>query len=385
MTSINPGTLSQSPTPLAPEELAKGALVTYEAAEPERKAVIEQAIAEIDVTDSNSIIFFGTKAQEQLTTVSDTMLEGVRNKDTGPAGNALNEMLVTLRGFDVGSIDPTKKPGFFARLFGATKPVAKFLQKYEDVRRQIDAITDRLEGHTTTLLTDVASLDKLYDANLDYFHTLADYIAAGDEKLKRLDAVDIPALAKEAEGGDVLKAQALRDLRTARDDLERRVHDLKLTRQVAMQSLPSIRLVQENDKSLVSKIKSTLANTVPLWRQQLAMAVTIARSAEAGETLKKATDLTNDLLTANAETLRTSNAQIREQVERGVFDIEAVKKANDSLIATIQDSLRIADEGKRKRVEAEKVLVQTEEELKSALRAAKAKAEGATPPPLPNA
>lgn len=208
MTSINPNTLSQSPTPLAPEELAKGALVTYEAAEPERKAVIEQAIAEIDIADSNSIIFFGTKAQEQLTTVSDTMLEGVRNKDTGPAGNALNEMLVTLRGFDVGSIDPTKKPGFFARLFGAAKPVAKFLQKYEDVRRQIDAITDRLEGHTTTLLTDVASLDKLYDANLDYFHTLADYIAAGDEKLRRLDAEVIPALARRAEtSGDVLDAQ----------------------------------------------------------------------------------------------------------------------------------------------------------------------------------
>ncbi len=379
MTSISP-----SPTPLAPEELAKGALVKYEEAPAERKAVIDQAIAEINLGDSNSIIYFGTKAQEQLTTISDTMLEGVRNKDTGPAGNALSEMLVTLRGFNPSSIDPSKKPGFFARLFGGVKPVAKFLQQYEEVRRQIDSITDRLEGHTTKLLTDIASLDKLYDANLDYFHTLADYIAAGEEMLRRLDTETIPALAKEAEGADVLKAQALRDLRTGRDDLERRVHDLKLTRQVAMQSLPSIRIVQENDKSLVSKIKSTIANTVPLWRQQLAMAVTIARSAEAGQTLKQATDLTNELLTANAETLRTSNAQIREQVERGVFDIEAVKKANDNLIATIQDSLRIADEGKRKRVEAEKVLVQAEADLKSTLQMAKAKAEGA-PPPAPAA
>jgi len=375
MTSISP-----TPTPQSPQELSKGALVKYAEADAERKATMDQAIAEIDIGNSNSIIYFGTKAQEQLTNVSDTMLEGVRNKDTGPAGSALNEMVVTLRGFDVGSIDPTKKPGFLARLFGAVKPVAKFLQQYEDVRRQIDSITDRLEGHTTTLLTDIASLDKLYDANLDYFHTLADYIAAGEERLRRLDEIEIPALAREAEGADVLKAQALRDVRTARDDLERRVHDLKLTRQVAMQSLPSIRLVQENDKSLVSKIKSTLANTVPLWRQQLAMAVTIARSAEAGETLKKATDLTNELLTANSETLRTSNAKIREQVERGVFDIEAVKKANDNLIATIQDSLRIADEGKRKRIEAEKVLVQTEHDLKATLQMAKAKAEGAPPP-----
>jgi uncharacterized protein YaaN involved in tellurite resistance len=363
------------------QELEKGKLVAYAEAPPARKADIERLMDEIDIKDSNSIIYFGTKAQEQLTTVSDTMLEGVRNKDTGQAGEALNSMLATLRGFDVSDIDPSKKPGFFARLFGKITPVAKFLQRYEQVRRQIDAVTDRLEGHTTKLLTDIASLDRLYDANLDYFHILADYIAAGEELLQRLDRETIPALAREAEGTtDVLKAQELRDLRAARDDLERRVHDLKLTRQVAMQSLPSIRLVQENDKSLVSKIRSTLANTVPLWRQQLALAVTIARSSEAGKTLKEATDLTNELLTANAETLRTSNQQIREQVERGVFDIEAVKKANDALIATIEDSLRIADEGKRKRREAETTLVQLEGELKSTLQAAKAKAEGAPPP-----
>jgi len=372
--------------PMTAAEMEKGKLVVYEEAPPARKADIEKLMTEIDIKDSNSIIYFGTKAQEQLTTVSDTMLEGVRNKDTGPAGEALNSMLATLRGFDPGEIDPRKKPGFFARLFGKATPVVKFLQKYEEVRRQIDGVTDRLEGHTTKLLTDIASLDRLYDANLDYFHTLADYIAAGDEMLKRLDNETIPQLAKAAEGSaDVLKAQELRDLRAARDDLERRVHDLKLTRQVAMQSLPSIRLVQENDKSLVSKIKSTLANTVPLWRQQLAIAVTIARSAEAGQTLKQATDLTNELLTANAETLRTSNQQIREQVERGVFDIEAVKKANDSLIATIEDSLRIADEGKKKRREAETTLVQLEGELKETLRAAKAKAEGTVPPPAPAA
>lgn len=384
MSDRMPTVTSPSMPPMTQEELSKGALVTYEEAPAERRADIDRLMGEIDLTNANSIIYFGTSAQEQLTNVSDTMLEGVRNKDTGPAGVALNDMVATLRGFDLSDIDPNKKPGFFARLFGKVKPLAKFLQQYEDVRRQIDAITDKLEGHTTKLLTDITSLDRLYDANLDYFHTLADYIAAGEEKLRQLDEVDIPRLAQEAEGADdVLKAQALRDLRTARDDLERRVHDLKLTRQVAMQSLPSIRLVQENDKSLVSKIKSTLANTVPLWRQQLAMAVTIARSAEAGKTLKEATDLTNELLTSNAETLRSSNEQIRQQVERGVFDIEAVKKANDSLIATIEDSLRIADEGKQKRREAEATLVTLESELKQTLAAAKAKAEGKAPPAAP--
>jgi len=173
-----------------------------------------------------------------------------------------------------------------------------------------------------------------------------------------------------------MKAQELRDLRAARDDLERRVHDLKLTRQVTMQSLPSIRLVQENDKSLVTKINSTLINTVPLWETQLAQAVTIQRSSEAAAAVRDANDLTNELLTANAENLRSANKTIREEMERGVFDIEAVKKANADLIGTIEESLQIADEGKRRRAEAEKELQQMEAELKSTLAAAKAKKTG---------
>ena len=195
-----------------------------------------------------------------------------------------------------------------------------------------------------------------------------------DKISNRLDEVTLPALARDAESsGELLKAQSLRDMRSKRDDLERRVHDLKLTRQVTMQSLPSIRLVQENDKALVSKIGSTMANTIPLWRQQLAMAVTIARSMEAGTTLKQASDLTNELLTSNAEALRTSSATIRTQIERGVVDIESVKQANDARIATIDDALRIADEGRRQRLEAEKQLITCEIELKQTLRAAQAR------------
>jgi uncharacterized protein YaaN involved in tellurite resistance len=173
-----------------------------------------------------------------------------------------------------------------------------------------------------------------------------------------------------------MKAQELRDIRAARDDLERRVHDLKLTRQVTMQSLPSIRLVQENDKSLVTKINSTLVNTVPLWETQLAQSVTIHRGREAASVVREAGDLTNDLLRKNAENLRTANAEIRAEMERGVFDIEAVEKANADLIATIEDSLRIADEGKSRRREAEASLVRMEADLKEALAAAKAKATG---------
>jgi uncharacterized protein YaaN involved in tellurite resistance len=360
-------------------ELAKTELVAYHQADPSKKARLDTLLAQIDFKDSNSILFFGTKAQEQLTLVSDSMLEGVRNKDVGPAGGALNEMLVTLRGFSIDEDDLSEEPSWLAKIFGAGKPILKFLQRYEEVRKQIDIISDKLDSHKTRLLTDIASLDRLYAANLDYFHVLAEYIAAGDEKLRQLDQDVIPAREREAQAsGDVLKAQELRDLRATRDDLERRVHDLKLTRQVAMQSLPSIRLVQENDKALVGKISSTLVNTVPLWRQQLAQAVTIYRSREAGKTLKEATDLTNDLLLANAENLRQANAEVRSQIERGVFDIEAVKKANDLLIATIEDSLQIADEGKRKRIEAENQLQLCEGQLREVLVAARSR----TPAPV---
>ncbi|MEL6607551.1 MAG: toxic anion resistance protein, partial [Pseudomonadota bacterium] len=205
-------------------------------------------------------------------------------------------------------------------------------------------------------------------------------IAAGEAKIAELDTKTIPAKEKKVEKApedkQVMEAQELRDLRAARDDLERRVHDLKLTRQVTMQSLPSIRLVQENDKSLVTKINSTLVNTVPLWETQLAQAVTIQRSAEAAAAVRDANDLTNELLTANAKNLREANKVVREEMERGVFDIEAVKTANAELIATIEESLQIADEGKRKRAEAETELQTMERELRDTLASAKAKKTG---------
>jgi uncharacterized protein YaaN involved in tellurite resistance len=336
---------------------------------------VETLLAELDLTDSQSVLFFGSKAQQQLTTVSDQMLEGVRNKDVGPAGEALNDMVTALRGFDVERLDPNRKPGFFDRLFGKGKPVVQFLQEYEEVRTHIDRITDDLERHKTRLLHDVTALDRLYEANLEYFRALELYIAAGEKRIGELDDQVIPDLAERVEQGkDMVEAQQLRDLRGARDDLERRVHDLRLTRQVAMQSLPSIRLVQENDKGLINKIGSTLVNTVPLWRQQLAQAVTIYRSGRAAETVKAATDLTNELLRANAENLKQANVEARRQIERGVFDIEVIKQANQTLIDTIEESLAIADEGKRARAEATAQLQQMEEDLRKSLASASARA-----------
>jgi len=358
----------------------KGELITLEAADAPTSDEITRRMAEINIEDTNSIVSFGSSAQAELQTISQSMLAGVRNKDVGPAGDSLRGIVSTIRGFSVSELDVRRKQSWWEKLLGRAAPMAKFVARFEDVQGQIDNITDDLLKHEHVLLKDIESLDVLYDKTLAFYDELALYIAAGEAKIAELDATTIPAKEAEVQAAPeeqgVMKAQELRDLRSARDDLERRVHDLKLTRQVTMQSLPSIRLVQENDKSLVTKINSTLVNTVPLWETQLAQAVTIQRSAEAAEAVRDANDLTNELLTANAANLRDANKIIRTEMERGVFDIEAVKQANADLIATIDESLQIADEGKRKRAEAEKELQNMEQELKDTLASAKARNDG---------
>ena len=358
--------------PVEPKEI-----LSYQQSDSTDKQKIEALIQEIDLSNSHSILFFGSKAQEQLTVVSDNMLEGVRNKDLGSAGQALNNMVTTLKGFDLSQLK--EKQGFFARLLGRAKPIVLFINQYEESRLQIDKITDEMEEHKTQLLTDITSLDRLYTTSLEYLHSLDLYIAAGEERISRLDATEIPELESKAKASDdVLISQQLRDMRVQRDELERRLHDLRLTRQVAMQGLPSIRLVQENDKGLVNKISSTLVNTVPLWRQQLAQAVTIYRSQQAAETVKAASDLTNELLEKNAENLKTANAEIRQQLERGIFDIESVEKAHRSLIDTIEETLQITEDGKKARAQAEVKLVNMESELRTTLAASKAHADSGT-------
>jgi len=363
-----------------PAPAEAGAIVALDKADARASAEITSRMAEIDMGDTQSIVSFGSAAQAELQEISQAMLQGVRNKDVGPAGDSLRGIVTTIRGFAVSELDVRRERSWWEKLLGRAAPFAKFTARFEQVQGQIDRITDDLLSHEHTLLKDIKSLDMLYEKTLAFYDELALYIAAGEAKLKELDTKDIPAAEAAVEAApkndQVMKAQELRDLRAARDDLERRVHDLKLTRQVTMQSLPSIRLVQENDKSLVTKINSTLVNTVPLWETQLAQAVTIQRSAEAAASVRAANDLTNELLTANAKNLRSSNKMIREEMERGVFDIEAVKQANADLIGTIQESLQIADEGKAKRAAAEDDLKKMEAELRDTLASAKARKDG---------
>lgn len=356
------------------------AIVPLDQADAPQSAEITRRMAEIDMGDTQSIVSFGSAAQAELQEISQSMLQGVRNKDVGPAGDSLRGIVTTIRGFAVSELDVRRERSWWEKLLGRAAPFAKFTARFEQVQGQIDKITDDLLAHEHTLLKDIKSLDMLYEKTLAFYDELALYIAAGEAKLKDIDTNDIPAaeaaVQAAPENDQVMKAQELRDLRAARDDLERRVHDLKLTRQVTMQSLPSIRLVQENDKSLVTKINSTLVNTVPLWETQLAQAVTIQRSAEAAAAVRDANDLTNELLTANAKNLRESNKMIRQEMERGVFDIDAVKQANADLIGTIQESLQIADEGKAKRAKAEEELKKMEADLRDTLASAKARRDG---------
>ena len=355
-------------------------VVPLAAAEAPMAAEIRTRMNELDMTDTGSIVYFGSGAQNELQTISQAMLADVTNKDVGPAGDSLRKIVTTIRGFSISELDVRRDRSWWEKLIGRSAPFANFLARFEKVQGQIDKVTDDLLSHEHKLLKDIKSLDLLYDKTLKFYDELGLYIAAGEAKLATIDATDIPA--KEAavkaapEVDQVMKAQELRDLRAARDDLERRVHDLKLTRQVTMQSLPSIRLVQENDKSLVTKINSTLVNTVPLWETQLAQAVTIQRSAEAAKAVRSANDLTNELLTANAKNLRDANAIVRTEMERGVFDIEAVKTANAELIATVEDSLRIADEGKARRNNAESELKKMEADLRDTLASARARTSG---------
>ena len=336
---------------------------------PER---VSELASRIDLNDPGSITRFGQEAQGRAASAADAMLGAARNDAVGEAGSSLSNLLSTLRGFDVTKLD--SKPGLIARLFTrAGAETTAILQRYEGVRSQVETIGDKLDAHRTRLMEDVERLERLYDGTLQWFHALAEHIAAGEAVLARTDKEAIPAAEWEAEvGRDPLAPQRLRDLRAAREELDRRIHDLRLTRQIAMQALPSIRLIQENDKALAGRIHSVLANTVPLWRTQLAQALALQRMREAGDAVRAATDLTNELLTANAQGLRRANAEARTEIERGVVDLEAVQTANAALVATIEDSLRIAHEGRERRQAATKALGDAEAEIRRALVAARA-------------
>lgn len=334
----------------------------------QRDARIKQLAATIDPSDTQSIISFGVEAQKEVTRSADRMLVGVKNKDVGPVGDILNSMVSEIRGFNS---DNAKSyiPGFVRRIIGLANPIAKYVQRYETVQKQITNMSDNLSEHRTKLLQDINMLDDLYDKSLTYFHDLELYIEAGKLKLNELDTIVIPALKDKATTTqDMLDAQNLNDMMSRRSDLDRKVHDLMLTRQVTMQSLVQIRTIQDVDKSMVDKIQNAILTTIPLWKSQTAMAITLANQAKAIKFQRHVTDTTNQMLEQNAKMLQMNNATARKEVERGIFDIESIKKANQNIVTALEEAIQIAAEGNAARRAAEKEMVAIEDNLKTTLK-----------------
>ena len=331
------------------------------------RATIERYKKELPFGSTQAIIGYGVEDQRKVTTVSEQMLTGVRAKDTG-VGDILVDMVTVMRGLDIGSLDPTKKSGIGSWFKAKVSPIVKFAEQYETVGSQVATFENTLTQHRITLMKDTVMLDKLYDATLEFFFGLDLRIAAISERINEVTDTEIPAAQdKAAKTGDMLDAQHVSDVIAFRDDLERKKSDLQLTRQVALQTLPALRLMQENEKGLCNKIQSQILNGVPLWKTQIAISISLYKQQEASKSLKVSTDFTNDMLTANAAALKQGTKEIRTQMERGVFDIEVVKKANDTIIASIEEAIAIAEAGKTQRTKVEQELAVAEQKLKATL------------------
>ena len=331
-----------------------------------------QRVAEIsrqvDVSDSQAVLGYGLPAQSRIANFADSLLGDVRNKDAGTGGEALQDLLKKVREIDVDALSAgsgkAKLPifGRFANTF------ERFSTRYQKVATSIEKIIDALERSRMALLKDMTVLDKMYELNLDYLKQLDVYIAAGEQALMELHTVKIPALEAEvAATSDVMAAQKLADLQQAATRFERRIHDLKLTRMIAIQTAPQIRLIQSNDQNLVEKIQSSILTTIPLWKNQIVIAISLYRQQKAVELQKQVTDTTNELLAKNAQLLREGSAKVGREVERGVVDVETLQKVNADLIATLEETISIQEEGRAKRVEAEGEIGRLQVELRQKL------------------
>ncbi|MFS8651526.1 MAG: toxic anion resistance protein [Caldibacillus sp.] len=327
-----------------------------------------QLAAQIDPKNQQSITLFGTKAQQKLTTFSHSMLEHVRNDNIGEIGEIINDLMKKLEQVDPEELIPEKK-GFFSRLFGRMqRTVNEILSKYQRTGAQIDRITVKLEHAKNSLMSDNKLLEQLYQKNKEYFEALNVYIAAGELKLEELETKIIPEMKRKAqESGDQMKIQEVNDLMQFADRLEKRIHDLKLSRQITIQSAPQIRLIQNTNQQLIEKIQSSITTAIPLWKNQIAIALTLLRQRRAVEAQKQVSQTTNELLLKNAEMLKTNTIEAAKESQRGLVDIETLKRTQENLVTTLEETLRIQEEGRAKRYQAEQELIAMEEQLKQKL------------------
>lgn len=344
-------------------EPAPKAELDESALSPEEKTMVENFSQQIDLNDSNMIVQYGAGAQKKMADFSESALKSVRTQELGEVGALLTEVVGELKNFD--AEDEKGIFGFFKR--GVNK-VQALRVKYDKAEKNVERVVKALKDNQMRLMKDNATLDKMYDMNIVYFKELTMYILAGKKKLAEVQNTELPALvAKAEETSRPEDAQAARDLEERIVRFERKLSDLELTRVIAMQTAPQIRMVQNNEIAMIEKIQTTLVNTIPLWKNQMVLSLGIANAADAVKAQNAVNKTTNDLLRKNADMLQSSTTQIAEETERGIVDIETLQHTNETLIQTFDDVLRIQQEGRQKRAEAEVEIRRLEDELKSKL------------------
>lgn len=330
---------------------------------PEEQKMVNDFAAKIDIENTNQILQYGAGTQKKMADFSDTALENVKTQDLGEIGELISNVVGELKDFDVQ--EEGKFFGFFRK---QTSKIENLKNKYDKAQANVEKITDSLQQHQVRLMKDSAMLDKMYEQNLNYFKELTMYILAGKKKLEETRTGKLAEMKnKAALSGLPEDAQAARDLDEKCSRFEKKLHDLELTRTIAMQTAPQIRLIQNNDTVMVEKIQTTIVNTIPLWKSQMVLALGIAHSAEAAQAQRQVTDITNELLRKNAETLHMATVETAKESERGIVDLETLQKTNADLIQTLDDVMRIQMEGRQKRQAAEMEMHRMEEELKRKL------------------
>lgn len=329
----------------------------------DEKAMVDSFAQQIDVRDSNTIMQYGAGAQKKMADFSTAALDSVRTQDLGEAGKLISGVVVELKSFDA-----TEEKGLFGIFKKGANKVTSLRARYDKAEANVDKIVDALQGHQMTLMKDAATLDKMYDLNLNYFKELTMYILAGKKRLEEVRNGELAQLVETAkQTGRTEDAQAAKDLENMCNRFEKKISDLDLTRTIAMQTAPQIRMVQNNEVTMVEKIQTTIVNTIPLWKSQMVLALGIANSEEAMKAQTAVTDVTNELLKKNAEMLHESTTGIAKESERGIVDIETLKSTNEQLIKTFDEVMQIQQEGREKRAAAEADLRQMETELKQKL------------------
>lgn len=333
---------------------------------PEEKKQVDEFAQKIDLHNSNTIVQYGSGAQKKMVSFSEGALSSVRNKDLGEVGEMLTGLVTELKSF---SVEETEKSGFLGGLFKKTSNKITALKvRYDSAEKNVGKIVEALEQHQITLLKDIAMLDKMYDQNVVYFKELSMYILAGKKKLAEVEGTELPALRAKAEASGLPEdAQAVNDLTNLCERFSKKLYDLELTRTISIQMAPQIRLIQNNDTLMSEKIQSTLANTIPLWKSQMVLALGVAHSQQAAIAQREVTDMTNQLLRRNSETLKQATIETAKESERGIVEIETLQTTNQNLIATLDEVVRIQSEGRQKRAEAEVELGRIEGELKQKL------------------